>query len=394
MGGAHHDHGHDHASELDPHDARYGLVRRVTLVGAVVNFVVAVVKLVAGFLGQSQALIADGFHSLADLAGDFLVLFAAKHGSRAADEDHPYGHARIETLATLGLGIALIATGLGVAWDAVSRLMQPDSLLHPGYLALGVAFLSIFAKEWVFHYTMRFARRLNSSLLRANAWHSRSDAIASGVAVIGIGGTLLGYTYFDAVAALVVAWMIAKIGWDLAWQGGSELIDTGVDAAQLEAIRGHILAVDGVLAVHTLRTRRMGGGVLVDVHVLVDPRLSVSEGHYISQAVHDRMLTAVPEVQDVLVHVDPEDDETYAPTRGLPSRSEVLAWLRPRWAKVPGAQHISQITLHYLDGRVAVEIALPLASVEGLDDARRLADALSASAEGFAFLAGVRTSFY
>lgn len=394
MGGAHHDHGHDHAPELDPHDARYGQVRHVTLVGAVVNFVVAVVKLVAGFLGQSQALIADGFHSLADLASDFLVLFAAKHGSRAADEDHPYGHARIETLATLGLGLALIATGLGVAWDAVTRLMQPGSLLQPGYLALGVAFLSIFAKEWVFHYTMRFARRLNSALLRANAWHSRSDAIASGVAVIGIGGTLLGYTYLDAVAALVVAWMIAKIGWDLAWQGGSELVDTGLDAEQVQTIRRRILAVDGVRAVHTLRTRRMGGGALVDVHVLVDPHLSVSEGHYISQAVYDRLVSDVSEVQDVLVHVDPEDDETTAPTRGLPSRSEVLDRLRPRWAQIPGAQHISQITLHYLDGRVVVEIALPLASVAGLTEARRLADELAASAEGFAPVAQVRTTFF
>lgn len=393
MGGTHHDHGHSHSSGLDPHDARYGQVRHVTLVGAVVNFVMAVVKLVAGFIGQSHALIADGFHSLADLASDFLVLFAAKHGSRAADENHPYGHARIETLATLGLGMALIATGLGIAWDAISRLMQPESLLRPGYLALGIAVLSIFAKEWVFHYTMRHARRLNSSLLRANAWHSRSDAIASGVAVIGIGGSLFGYVYFDAAAALVVAWMIAKIGWDLAWQGGSELIDTGADAEQVQAIRKHILAVDGVRAVHTLRTRRMGGGVLVDVHVLVDPYLSVSEGHYISQVVHDRLKAVMPEVQDVLVHVDPEDDENRVPTRGLPSRSEILASLRPHWAKVPGAQHISQITLHYLDGQVTVEVTLPLATVGGLEEARRVAEALSASAEGLAFLAGVRTRF-
>ncbi len=394
MGGAHHDHGHFHDSELDPHDARYAQVRRVTVVGALVNFLVAVVKLIAGFLGQSQALIADGFHSVADLASDFLVLFAAKHGSRAADADHPYGHARIETLATLGLGVALILTGLGVGWDAVSRLMHPEDLLVPGVLALAVAFLSVFAKEWVFHYTMRAARRLNSALLRANAWHSRSDAIASVVAAIGIGGTLLGYTYLDAIGALVVAWMIAKIGWDLAWQGGTELIDTGLAEDQVEAIRELILGVAGVDAVHTLRTRRMGGGVLVDVHVLVDPHLSVSEGHYISQAVYDRVVDEVEGVQDVLVHVDPEDDERTSPIRGLPTRAEVLGWLHPRWAEISGAQHISQITLHYLDGRVAVELALPMTCVSGLDEARRLADALADSAAGLDRVVSVRASFF
>jgi cation diffusion facilitator family transporter len=361
---------------FDAGGARYAEVRRVTLVGALVNLVVAVVKLVAGFVGQSQSLIADGFHSVADLASDFLVLFAAKHGSRAADADHPYGHGRIETMATVALGGALIVTGIGLGWDAVSRMLSPEALLHPGAFALAVAFLSVFAKEWVYQYTIRCARKLNSSLLKANAWHSRSDAIASVVAAVGIAGTMLGYTYLDAIAAVAVALMIAKIGWDLAWQGVHELIDTGLENEQVVAIRKLILSVDGVRAVHSLRSRRMGGGALVDVHVLVDPELSVSEGHFVSQTVHDRLVRDVAEVRDVLVHIDPEDDEASVPTNGLPGREEVLARLRPHWAEIPGTERIEKTTLHYLDGKVLIEVALPLAEMGSIEAAQRFSRAL------------------
>ncbi len=386
--------GHFHDETPDRGGARYTDIRRVTVVVALLNLVLGVMKVLAGYLFHSQALLADGVHSLSDLATDAMVLFAAKHGSRDADEDHPYGHGRIETLATVALGVALILVAIGIGWDAGARLFQPEALLHPGMGAIVVVLFSILAKEWSFHYTMRLARHLNSPLLRANAWHHRSDSISSIVVLVGVAGTLAGLPYLDAIAAVVVAFMVARIGWDLAWHSAHELIDTALDKERVEAIRREILAVDGVQAVHTLRTRRMGGGALVDVHVLVDPRLSVSEGHYISQAVYERLIRDVDEVQDVLVHIDPEDDETHAPTTGLPTRHELLGWLRPRWKQVPGAQHISHVTLHYLDGRVAVEPALPLAAIGGLEEARQLADALAASAEGLEPVASVRASFY
>jgi cation diffusion facilitator family transporter len=385
---------HTHGDTPERGGARYSDIRRVTVIVALLNLVLGVMKVLAGWLFHSQSLLADGVHSLSDLATDAMVLFAAKHGSREADEEHPYGHGRIETLATVALGVALILVAIGIGWDAGARLFQPEALLHPGMGAIVVVLISIVAKEWSFHFTMRLAKRLNSPMLRANAWHHRSDSISSVVVLVGVVGTMAGLPYLDAVAAVVVAFMVARIGWELAWHSVHELVDTALEKERVEAIREEILAVDGVQAVHTLRTRRMGGGALVDVHVLVDPHLSVSEGHYISQAVHERLVREVDEVQDVLVHVDPEDDEVTAPTRGLPTRRQVLEWLRPRWATVPGAQHISQITLHYLDGRVAVELALPLASVDGLDDARRLADALAASADGLDPVASVRTRFY
>lgn len=381
-------------AETPREESRYEEIRRVTLVGAVVNFLVAVVKLAAGLLGQSQALIADAVHSISDLATDFLVLFAAKHGSRAADESHPYGHGRIETLATLVLGTALIVTGIGIGWDAVRRLLHPEMLLQPGWLALIVALLSIFAKEWVYRYTMVVARRLNSRLLEANAWHSRSDAIASLIAVVGIAGTMAGYPYLDAVAAIGVALMILKIGLDLAWHGAHELVDTALDSHKVEEIRRAILSVEGVEAIHTLRTRRMGGGALVDVHVLVDPRLSVSEGHYIAEEVRDRLVGEIGEVQDVLVHVDPEDDECGAPCRGLPDRRDLMARLRASWENIPGSERIERVTLHYLRGKVTVEIALPFDAVSDLEDARRLSAVLAESAARIDGVEGIRACFF
>lgn len=261
---------------LSRQDARYREIRRVTLIGSVIDLVLGVVKIVVGWLAHSQALVADGIHSLSDLATDFMVLYAAKHASKDADEEHPYGHGRIETVATVALGVALVAVAFGLAWDAVGRLFHPDELLEPGGLALAVAAVSVVAKEWIYHYTLRCARRLRSDMLRANAWHSRSDAISSIVVVIGVAGAMFGYPYLDAVAAIVVAVMIAKIGFDLVRSSTMELIDTALEPEQIEAIRKEIFSVPGVRAVHMLRTRKSGGDALVDVHIQVDPRISVS----------------------------------------------------------------------------------------------------------------------
>ena len=182
---------HLHAP-LDKDDARYREVRKVTLIGSVVDLLLAVAKLVIGYVGQSQVLIADGIHSLSDLVTDFMVLFAFKHSHRDADEDHPYGHGRIETLMTVILGAALILVGIGIAWDAMRRLFEPELLLHPSGIVLVVAAISIVSKEAIYHYTLAAARKFRSALLRANAWHSRSDAISSIIVFIGVLGAMAG----------------------------------------------------------------------------------------------------------------------------------------------------------------------------------------------------------
>ncbi|MES9846020.1 MAG: cation diffusion facilitator family transporter, partial [Candidatus Sedimenticola sp. 6PFRAG5] len=196
---------------------RLQATQRVTVIGAVFNLLLAVGKTVFGFIAQSHALIADGVHSLSDLLSDALVYFAAAHAHQGPDSDHPYGHGRFETAATMGLGIILLLIAAGITWDAAHRLFEPDALLQPSTLAIYVALLSVVVKELLYHYTMRVAKRINSEMLRANAWHHRSDSVSSVVVVIGVGGTLAGLPYLDAIAAIGVGLMIAHIGWEIGW---------------------------------------------------------------------------------------------------------------------------------------------------------------------------------
>lgn len=373
---------------------RYIEIRRITLHGAAVNAVIATLKLVFGFIGQSQALIADGVHSLSDLSNDFLLIFAAKHASRAADADHPYGHGRIETVFSVAQGLMLGAVGIGISIDAVRRLFNPELLLHPELSALLIALLALVCKETLYHYTMRAAKRLRSSMLRGNAWDHRSDAISSLLVVVGVAGSLAGLTYLDAVAAVAVALMVAKISWNLISHSVRDLIDTGLEEERVAAIRHAITSVNGVRKLHNLRTRRMGPDALVDVHIQVDPSISVSEGHYISDSVRSRVMREVEEVQDVLVHIDPEDDERTRPSSGLPSREEVMSILYRHWENLDEAQAIENVTLHYLDGKIHVEVLLPLAKMGDLAKAQEAAKNLSRLAQEEDSIADVRVRFY
>ena len=364
--------GHDHANPSQPVDdkgrplltssQRYKDTVRVTLIGSVIDFLLGVAKIIIGFISQSQALIADGIHSLSDLVTDFAVLYAAKHSHQEADEDHPYGHGRIETVVTVALGLALIAVAIGIMYDASTRLFNPETLFTPGMLALSIAIISVVSKEAIYQYTMVIARRYRSNMLKANAWHSRSDAISSIIVVVGILGSMAGLTYLDSIAAIGVGLMIAKIGWDLAWSSIKELIDTGLEAERVQEIEKNILDVDGVTTLHILRTRQIGADALVDVHIQVDPYISVSEGHYISETVRAKLIREVEEVVDVMVHIDPEDDEEVSPTAGkLPLREEMMKKLEAAWADVEEAKKIDCVTMHYLEGKIQLELLLPLA---------------------------------
>jgi len=334
--------------------------KRITIIGAAVNLVLSILKIFFGWLGQSHALIADGFHSLSDLISDVLVYYASHHSSLEADEKHPYGHARFETLATVILGGLLIAVSGAIIWDAIARAFS-DAMLTHGWLVIGVAVLSILSKEVLYHLTMRTAKKTKSALLKANAWHHRSDAISSFVVLIGVGLQMSGYRYFDSIAALVVGLMVAKIGYDLLQDASKELVDTGLDTEVVEKISSIILSVDGVLAQHFLRTRKMGNNALVDVHILVDPMISISEGHLISETVRMKLIREIGTIGEVTVHIDPEDDELSSPSLALPLRNILLAKLKTAWEGIEEVKSIKRINLHYLEGRVIVEIELPLA---------------------------------
>lgn len=356
---------------------RYRETIKVTLIGSAIDLSLGVLKIVFGFAAQSQALIADGIHSLSDLVTDAFVIYAAKHAHREADEEHPYGHGRIETVATVGLGLALIAVAIGLAIDATQRLFQPETLWKPGIVAIYVATLSIVLKEAIYHYSMRIARKYRSDMLKANAWHSRTDAISSAIVVVGVAGSMAGLEYLDAIAAIGVAGMIAKIGWVLGWESLRELVDTGLGAERVELIEKTIKGVDGVEAMHLLRSRRLGGEAYIDVHIQVPPRLSVSEGHQISESVRHELIRKIDEVSDVTVHIDPEDDEKAAPCKDLPNRQALETTLRECLAGVPEAKKIDNLTIHYLNGKVELIITLPASQLTSIEQMPSIRERIS-----------------
>lgn len=341
---------------------------RITLWGVFVNLFLAIIKIVGGIFGQSQALLADGIHSLSDLTSDAMVLIASKHAGEDADEDHPYGHARYETLATVALGLLLIGVAVGIAYDAIIRLEtlrleSAEEIIGPAMFTLIIAAISIISNEALYHATRAVADKIRSPLLEANAWHHRSDAISSIVVFVGIGATYLGYPLLDAIAAILVALMVAKIGIDLSRQSVQELVDTALEPEIVEQIRQTILGIDEVRQLHLLRSRRMGHNALVDVHIQVSPKLSVSEGHHISESVEKAVIDQFEEINDVTVHIDPEDDEAAASCRNLPLRNELLQSLNSVWTKHDILKYIDDVTLHYLDGSISVEAGLPLQHV-------------------------------
>jgi cation diffusion facilitator family transporter len=335
------------------------LKARASYAGAAINVLQTLIKIGFGILGQSAALIADGIHSLSDLLSDLLVIIAVKLGSREADHDHPYGHRRFETIATVILGVSLIGIGGAIVWSVMERMADTDRLPVPNVLSLAVATLSILINEWLYHYTKRIAKITRSKLLLANAWHQRSDAISSLVVLIGIGAVMMGYPLADGVAAVVVALMVAKIGLNLVFESIKELVDTSLPPALVEEIRTAIHEIDGVEGIHLLRTRHMGEDALIDAHIVVDPRITVSEGHMIGDIVRDDLIRRFDDVMDVLVHVDPEDDESLQEQSRPLCRGEVQKLLDRYLADYKSV--IEDFRIHYLDGQVEVEVILPFA---------------------------------
>jgi len=336
---------------------------RVTIIGAIVDFVLAILKVIIGIIGNSGALIADGIHSFSDLLSDGMVWYAAAHSAEEADEEHPYGHERFETVATLGLAIILAIVGIGIILDGFDRLSNPSSLTH-STLLLSVAVLSILSKEALFWYTLKVSKTYKSEMIKANAWNHRSDVLTSIVVFFGILGSLNGYLYLDSIAAMIVGLMIIYIAWELGTGATKELVDTSIDAHQVQQLRDSIGRISGVNNVHSLRTRKIGHLIAADVHVQVDPFLSVSEGHIISVSVERVAKECLENLHDVTVHIDPEDDETAALCEHLPERAQALGILTKALYSNQCDGEIDRIQLHYLDGKIHVDFFLPLSCLE------------------------------
>jgi cation diffusion facilitator family transporter len=335
---------------------RHTLANRSTWVSVVANICLTLLQVVVGFLAHSQSLIADGMHSLSDLVCDFLVLVASHHSKNPADEGHPYGHGRVETAASFVLGAILVATGGAIMVAATMKLQHIGSLPPVSSLAIWVAILALIVKESLFRYMLHVGERLRSPMLIANAWHARSDAASSLVVAVGIGGNLLGFVYADSVAAILVGFMIVRMGIVFAWSAFQELIDAGLSIEEVGSIRQALIDTPGVKSLHELRTRRMAHRALVDAHILVNPRISVSEGHYIAEHARSRVLKSHPTVADVLVHIDPEDDHGHdGNVQRMPERGSLLIHLAPLLDGLPEPQ---RVVFHYVGGKVEAEVYL------------------------------------
>ncbi len=296
----------DDESEHATHSTaeRAAVAKRSTWISVVVNVVLSTTQIVVGILAKSQGLIADGIHSLSDLVSDFVVLFASHHSQKDADLDHPYGHQRFETAASLVLGVLLLAVGVGMVWAALLKLESPGSIPVAHVSALWVALAAIGAKELLFRYMLRVAKEVKSSMLVANAWHARSDAASSLVVSIGLAGNLLGYPLLDPIAALIVGFMVGRMGWSFGWDALHDLMDRAVDEQEVQAIRDTLLATPGVSGVHDVRTRKMGDMVVVDAHIEVNATLSVEAGHNIAVSARQAVMQR-HRVLNLMTHVDP-----------------------------------------------------------------------------------------
>ncbi|MGD9410238.1 MAG: cation diffusion facilitator family transporter [Desulfobacterales bacterium] len=294
---------------LTSHDAtRERVVRKVTWVGLVVNLFLAAIKFIAGIYGRSQALVADAIHSLTDLTTDIAVIAGSHYWSRPPDENHPYGHRRLETLVTVFIGVVLIAAGIGIGWKAISALQEKHAA-PPEWIAVFAALLSIGCKESIYRWTAITGRRVKSAALAANAWHHRTDAISSIPVLIAVAGAKIApaWSFLDKVGAVIVSIFILHASIKVIWPAISELIDVGAPTEICRKIENIALKNEGVLQVHDIRTRYISSSIQVDLHIVVEGLITVREGHDIADDVKARLIDSIPEVLDVIVHVDPPE---------------------------------------------------------------------------------------
>jgi len=283
-------------------------IRNITLWGVGVNSFLIILKLSIGIRIQSSALIADGVHSISDLFTDFIILVGARLSNRPPDDSHPYGHSKIETIASQFVAVILLAAGGMFVWTAASNIFSGKKNF-PGIFMLLVAAVSVVSKEALFVLTRKVSKLTQSPALYANAWHHRSDSFSSMAVLLGGFAGLLGWGHADHAATIVIGFMIAGVGGKIFYEGMIELTEHSVDEESIRVIGNVLSEEEGVLHWHALRTRRLGAEVFVDVHILVDPNLSVSRGHEISMKVEKKVKESLSHPVNILVHIEPYTKE-------------------------------------------------------------------------------------
>jgi len=298
--------GNDHKIVGKDRPSREAYVRKVTWIGLLINIGLSILKFAAGYFGRSQALIADAIHSLTDTTTDIAVIAGSHYWSRPPDESHPYGHRRLETLVTAFIGLVLAAAGIGIGWEAISTLHKMHSS-PPGLIALFAAMASIVTKEILYRWTASVGKKIKSQALAANAWHHRSDAISSLPVLVAVTGALIfpSWSFLDHVGAAIVSVFILHAAMKIIWPAVSELIDAGAPEEIQKKIAEIACNISGVREVHAVRSRYISSSIQIDMHIVVDGNMSVQEGHTIADKVENNIVSGIPQVLEVVVHVDP-----------------------------------------------------------------------------------------
>jgi len=287
---------------------RIAQIKRVTWIGLFLNVALAALKFIVGFVGASQAVIADAVHSLSDMATDISVILGVRYWTAPPDEDHPYGHRKIETIITVLIGAALLFVALGLGYTALTKISEVHIRQTAWIAIIGPAF-SIILKEILYRWTVIVGTRVKSTAVIANAWHHRSDALSSVPAVIAVAASSMNpdWAFVDHVGALIISVFILKVSWDIMKPSLAELTDRGASLKDRERIEKIAMGIDGVRNVHAVRTRECGESLYVDLHVLVDPEISVRLGHNISEEVKEALLKDGPRILDVVAHLEPDE---------------------------------------------------------------------------------------
>ncbi|MBN1880913.1 MAG: cation transporter [Deltaproteobacteria bacterium] len=293
-----------------PAERHRDVVKRVTIIGMVVNVALTALKFAGGIIGGSQAVVADAVHSLSDMSTDVAILVGVGIWEKPADNSHPYGHRRVESMVTLGIGILLAAVAAGIFYNAVSTIMEPHAK-GPEWIAFWAAIVSIVSKEVLYRWTAAAGKKIRSVALTANAWHHRTDALSSIPAALAVAGALIApsWAVLDHIGAIVVSIFIFKASYDIARPAFDTLIDRGAPDDVIGEIERIAMETKGVESVHKIRTRYIGGeSITADLHITVDEDLSVREGHDISEEVKRRLIELAPDVIDVVVHLEPHGE--------------------------------------------------------------------------------------
>ncbi len=285
------------------------IIRKLSMVSIVGNAVLSIFKIIAGVIGHSGAMISDAIHSFSDVFTTVIAYFGVRISKKVADKSHPYGHERLECVASLVLGLMLMVTGLGVGAAGVKNILAGsyDTLAIPGVIALVAAFVSILSKEAMYQYTRYYAKRINSSAFMADAWHHRSDAFSSVGSLIGIGGAMLGFPVMDSVASVVICVFILKVSYDILKDAISKMLDTSCDDGFEAELRKFIEDQPGVVCVDVLHTRMFGNKVYIDLEIKVDGDILLRESHAVAEQVHDSVEAMYPDIKHIMIHVNPTE---------------------------------------------------------------------------------------